>query len=165
MTIAAKLEAHFPGQAWAISGDDYASLDWAAGNTLPKPSRADLDALPDPGARVALLSVSTAAFKARRDGGFTLNGLQIATDEESRGLIDGALSLANERPDHVFDFRASGAWVHLDAATIKQVALTAGLWVQACYTARRQAEAGIADGSLATEAAVLAVYAAVALPA
>lgn len=111
-----------------------------------------------------LLAASTAAFKARRDGGFTLAGMQIATDEESRGLIDGAYSLSERRPGHVFDFRAVGGWANLDAATIETIADAVGMWVQACYSARRQVEAGIADGSIATEAAVRAVYAAVALP-
>lgn len=120
--------------------------------TLPPPSKADL------------LARAEAAFNTRRDGGVTLpNGLRIKTDADSRGLISGAYSLTDVRPELVIDFRASGGWVQVDAATMQTVAIAVGSWVQACYSGWRGAEELIAAGAITTFADVDAAAAAVTL--
>lgn len=120
---------------------------------LPPPSKADL------------VAYAERTFNALRDGGVTLaNGLRIKTDGESRGLISGAYSLADVRPDLVIDFRASGGWVNVDTATMQTVAVAVGLWVQACYSGWRGAEELIAAGALTTFADIDAAAAAVTLP-
>ncbi len=119
----------------------------------PPPTKADLNAYAE------------GAFNTRRDGGVTLpNGLRIKTDGESRGLINGAYSLADVRPELVIDFRASGGWVDVDTATMQTVAVAVGLWVQACYSAWRRCEEAIETGTHTTFVAIDAAVAAVTLP-
>lgn len=38
------LQELYPGTQWAVSGTDYDSLLWAEWNTVPKPSKEELDA-------------------------------------------------------------------------------------------------------------------------
>jgi hypothetical protein len=44
--LAIKLAHHFPGAQWSLSGDDYAGLEWL--DESPKPTEAEVEALPDP---------------------------------------------------------------------------------------------------------------------
>lgn len=120
----------------------------------------------DPAARPAvdLAAYTSAAHAALRDGGVTISGLRIKTDSESRGLIDGAYALSQAQPDAALDFKAASGWVTIDAATMQTVAVAVGRWVQACYTAYRQVDGKVADGTFTTTAQVDAAFAAMTLP-
>lgn len=41
-TLAEILPRKFPGNGWRLRGDDYATLEWMAGNPDPKPSEATI---------------------------------------------------------------------------------------------------------------------------
>lgn len=119
---------------------------------------------PPPPSKADLLAYAESVFAFRRDGGVTLaNGLRIKTDADSRGLISGAYPLTDVRPELVIDFRASGGWVQVDAATMQTVAVAVGSWVQACYSGWRGAEELIGAGAITTFADVDAAAAAVTL--
>ncbi|MGU3417636.1 DUF4376 domain-containing protein [Methylobacterium sp. D54C] len=113
---------------------------------------------------VDLAAYTTAAHAALRDGGVDIGGMRIKTDGESRGLIDGAYALSQTRPDTAIDFKAASGWVTIDPATMQTVAVAVGLWVQACYSAYRQVDARVADGTYTTTAQIDAAFAAVTLP-
>jgi hypothetical protein len=42
IVLAPLLSKYYPGQAWSLTGDDYAGLTWYEENTLPKPTRDEL---------------------------------------------------------------------------------------------------------------------------
>lgn len=70
----------------------------------------------------------------REIGGIVLQGMLIDTDRESQGLINGAVSRAMLRPESTVSFKTiTGAFVSLDAETIKLIGLAVGDHVQACY--------------------------------
>ncbi|MBE7245833.1 MAG: DUF4376 domain-containing protein [Actinomycetospora chiangmaiensis] len=121
-----------------------------------------LDAAPRP---VDLAGYTAAAHAALRDGGVTVGGMRIKTDAESRGLIDGAYALSQAQPNNTIDFKAASGWVTIDNATMQTVAVAVGKWVQACYSAYRQVDGHVADGTFATTAQIDAAFAAVTLPA
>jgi len=71
-------------------------------------------------------------------GGITINGVTVATDRESQGLIDGAARLAAREPDETIKFKAVTGWVTLDAATMDAIAVAIGRHVRKCFA--REAE-------------------------
>lgn len=113
---------------------------------------------------VDLVAYISAGHKALRDGGVTVGGMRIATDEESRGLIAGALDLSARLPDATIDFKAASGWVTVDAQTMQTIAVAVGQWVQLCYSAYRKLDEACAAGTVKTTDQVDAAYAAVALP-
>lgn len=44
-TLAQILTRRWPGQSWTLTADNYATLEWEAGNSRPKPSESELRAL------------------------------------------------------------------------------------------------------------------------
>jgi hypothetical protein len=73
----------------------------------------------------------------RRDkainAGMTFSGMAIATDSESRGFITGAAVQAQLDPDYTCNWKASGQFVTLNAATILAVATAVREHVQAQF--------------------------------
>lgn len=57
------LQELYPGTQWAVSGTDYDSLLWAEWNTVPKPSKEELDA------KVQELEERWAYYQYSRDRG------------------------------------------------------------------------------------------------
>ena len=41
------LTSLYPGAQWTLNGEDYSGLQWLPGNTVPKPSREELEAEAD----------------------------------------------------------------------------------------------------------------------
>jgi hypothetical protein len=156
-------DAAFPDAATEITEDERMQLaeypdGWRWDGTAliaytPPPPPVDLDAY------------TASAHAALRDGGVTVGGMRIKTDAESRGLIDGTYALSAAQPDTAIDFKAASGWVTIDAATMQTVAIAVGKWVQACYSAYRQIDSKVTDGTFTTTAQIDAAFAAVALPA
>lgn len=46
-TIPQILAAHWQGQQWTIDEDDYATLQWDGGNSIPKPTEAEIRGFSD----------------------------------------------------------------------------------------------------------------------
>lgn len=87
-------------------------------------------------------------------GGVTVSGMTIATDTESRGLIDGAYAMALRDPDRTFNWQAEAGFVTLSAAQIIAIAVAVGDHVQACFDFQAATAASIADGTITTVAEI-----------
>ncbi|MBE7196749.1 MAG: DUF4376 domain-containing protein [Parafilimonas terrae] len=134
-------------QGWVLKGKKFSA-------PAPTPAAPALD----------LAAYISDGHKTLRDGGVQIGGMRIATDAESRGLIDGAYALSQAQPEAKIDFKAASGWVTVDAQTIQTIALAVGQWVQLCYSAYRRLDEARAAGTVTTTDEVDAAYAAVALP-
>lgn len=164
--------AVFSAGAWSLQPDRRGETWYTAGGTpvvveaLGDPAAFDppLSAKAPPPPPIDLADYISTGHKTLRDGGVQIGGMRIATDAESRGLIDGAYALSQARPDAKIDFKAASGWITVDAQTMQTIAVAVGQWVQLCYSAYRRLDEARAGGTVTTTDQVDAAYAAVALP-
>lgn len=67
------------------------------------------------------------------NGGMTVNGLPIRTDEFTRVNLIGARILAAENPKYTVQWKTGGTFVTLDAATIIAVSDAVAAHIQKCF--------------------------------
>jgi len=82
---AAVLQTNYPGTEWALSNNDYDTLQWFS--DTPKPTQAELDAAwPDAQAKIAAEADAKVAARAAALAKLKVLGL---TDDEISALIGG----------------------------------------------------------------------------
>jgi len=99
-----------------------------------------------------------AHYRATRDGGTTIEGMAVQTDEGSRGLINGAVARAILRgtPERTFTFKAPTGAVIITDAQIMGIGMAVADHVQACIDAEAAVSAVLDDYD--TEAEVQAAF-------
>jgi hypothetical protein len=109
------------------------------------PIAAYVEPVPDAAALHAYAAVARWRKETR---GISVGGLNVATDDRSKALIQGAYLQAQRDPTFTAQWKtASGAFVTIGAAQIEAVALAVAAHIQACFA--REAEVSEAiDGHL-----------------
>lgn len=110
---------------------------------------------------VADLSAHAAQSRWEKEtGGFTLNGMHIATDDRSKIMISGARVAAEADPNFTTQWKgADGAFVTLDAAMIMAISNAVSTHVSNCFALEAQVLAQIEAGTITTAAEIDAVFA------
>lgn len=80
-----------------------------------------------------------AAYRYNKEvGGLTLaNGMMVATDDRSKGLIAGARLDTMADPTILTDWKADTGWIQIDADTVAMIATAVAAHVRSCFTAER----------------------------
>jgi hypothetical protein len=92
--------------------------------------------------------------------GTIVGGIQVRTDRESQGMINGAYNMAARDASFSTQWKTTtGAFMTLDAATIIAVAQAVGAHVAACFAKEAATVAAISAGSITTLAQVDAAFA------
>lgn len=142
MNIAAILNTAFPGQSYAIDGDDYKTLVWPDRNTVPKPTLEEIEALESSWISKKKLSVLSAYRYQKENGGVSVGGgITIQTDRESRPNLIGARINAIEDPSFVLKWKVQDKFIDLSANQIIAISDAARIHVQKCF----EAEASVAE--------------------
>lgn len=80
--------------------------------------------------------------------GTTIQGMPIATDERSQGLITGAALAATLDTDYSIRWKTGAGFVELTAAQIIGVASAVRAYVQACFDREADLLSAVADGAI-----------------
>jgi hypothetical protein len=80
--------------------------------------------------------------------GTTVQGMAIATDDRSQGLITGAALAAMLDPNYSIRWKTAEGFVDLTGAQIIGVASAVRAYVQACFDREADLLAAVADGSI-----------------
>jgi hypothetical protein len=80
-------------------------------------------------------------------GGVTVGGIPVATDRETQSKLIAARILAKEDANYSVDWKGTGGFVTLDAATIISVADAVATYVQACFTREKVLAQAISDAA------------------
>jgi predicted secreted acid phosphatase len=82
----------------------------------------------------ALRAYAAVARWRKENGGMTIGGLTVATDDRSKALIQGAYLQAQRDPAFTAQWKtASGSFAIISAAEIEAVALAVSAHIQACF--------------------------------
>lgn len=87
-------------------------------------------------------------------GGLNVGGVSIPTDRDTQAKLTSAFLLAQADPAASFQWKTSAGFVTLTAATVGQIAVAIGQFVQAAYAAEAQVLAAIAAGTITTTAQI-----------
>lgn len=96
----------------------------------------------------------------RSRAGVTIAGVLYATDDATNDRITSKIPLFQVDPKATITWKAPGGFVTLDLAGFTAMMHAVTAFREACFAAEGKADAGIADGSVATMAAVEAIIAA-----
>lgn len=66
------------------------------------------------------------------------NGMKVATDDRSKGLIAGARIDIIDDPTILTDFKAETGWIQIDAATVILISSAVAAHVRACFAIEKQ---------------------------
>ena len=93
------LSSLYPSAQWTLTGDDYSGLDWLPGNTVPKPSREELEAEADR-LRQEWLNKQYQRDRAKEYPDFKdyLDGVVKGDQAQIQSYIDACLSVKNKYP-------------------------------------------------------------------
>jgi len=116
---------------------------------------------PYPDAFASLADYVSSLRYAAEVAGIEVGGMQIATDRESQGLINGAYNLVGAKPDMTIRFNVGGKSTRLDSAAVHIVAIAVGEHVQACREREGDVLDAIEAGTIKTRAEALAAFTAV----
>jgi hypothetical protein len=105
--------------------------------TPPEPPATDWPAL-----------IATRRYTAEM-AGTVVQGMAIATDDRSQGLITGAAVAAMLDADYTIKWKTAEGFVELTGAQIIGVASAVRAYVQACFDREADLLAAVADGSIA----------------
>jgi len=97
-------------------------------------------------------------------GGITVGGVQIATDDRSKALINGTKAYLDANQTLTIKFKAGEGWVELGQEQITGIFTAVAAHVQSCFTAEAAIDARIGSGELTTAAAIDAAFAAALQP-
>lgn len=88
---------------------------------------------------VAVLKRALAAYRYEKEvGGLILpNGMKVATDDRSKGLITGARLDTIADPTILTDWKAETGWIQIDADTVAIIATAVAVHVRGCFSAER----------------------------
>lgn len=80
-----------------------------------------------------------AAYRYDKEvGGITLaNGMTVATDDRSKGLIAGARIDTMADPTILTNWKADTGWVQIDADTVAMISSAVAAHVRACFTVEK----------------------------
>lgn len=81
-----------------------------------------------------------AAYRYDKEvGGITMdNGMKVATDDRSKGLIAGARIDIIDDPTILTDFKAETGWIQIDAATVTLISSAVVAHVRTCFAVEKQ---------------------------
>lgn len=107
------------------------------------PIEAYAEPIPD---AAALRAYSATARWRKENGGMTIGGLTVATDDRSKALIQGAYLQAQRDPAFTAQWKtSSGSFVTISAAEIEAVALAVAAHIQACFAKEAEVVQAIDD--------------------
>jgi hypothetical protein len=106
-----------------------------------------LDGPPSPAAPDWPALIATRRYAAEM-AGTKVQGLAIATDDRSQGLITGAALAAMLDADYTIKWKTAEGFVELTGAQIIGVASAVRAYVQACFDREADLLTAVADGSM-----------------
>lgn len=113
-----------------------------------------------PLANVDLVAYAADQRWKKETGGFTLNGMHIATDDRSKIMISGARVAAEADPNFTTQWKvADGSFVTLDAAMIVAISNAVSTHVSNCFALEAQVLAQIEAGTITTATEIDAAFA------
>lgn len=88
---------------------------------------------------VGAKKASLASYRYDKEvGGLTLqNGMTVATDDRSKGLIAGARLDTMNNPAILTNWKADTGWIQIDADTVTMIATAVAGHVRTCFNAER----------------------------
>lgn len=134
-------EELFPG-ATAVESDSAAVGDVFDGRQWTRPVV--------PPTVAELLNYAADARWRAETSGISVAGMGIATDRESRALVESANALAQADAARTFRFKATTGWVVLTAAEIGTIASAVGEHVQSCFALEADLAAAISSGDVSS---------------
>lgn len=87
---------------------------------------------PEPGADQVPAIIAARRYQAE-SAGITINGMAVATDRDSQGLITGAAFAASLDPNYTCNWKTDAGFVKLDAKALIAVAQAVRAHVQGCF--------------------------------
>lgn len=77
-----------------------------------------------------------AAYRYEKEnGGMTVNGMNVKTDDRSKSLLNGAVSLCQINPAATVSWKTDSGFVLLNATQVIAIGAAVGTFVQECFTA------------------------------
>lgn len=113
--------------------------EWIEINTYAEahPEEVELEPAPPEPTLEELKALKAAQIAAARYeaecAGITIQGVEIATDRDSQGLILGAVVQAQTTPDYIVQWKTKSGFVTLTAEQIIAIATAVRAHVQACF--------------------------------
>ena len=104
--------------------------------------------------KVALAVYASAKWSALSNGGLTVNGVLVGTDDAGKALLNGAVLLAMQAPTQAFSWSVPGGKVALTATQVIAIGVAVGQFIQRSFVALQTVEAEINDGTITTTAAI-----------
>lgn len=93
------------------------------------------------------------------NGGITVGGVEVATDDRAKTMIMGARIKASEDPGFSTRWKTASGFVVIDAATILAISDAVLAHVDACFTTEADVLAAIDGGTITTTADIDAAFA------
>ena len=109
---------------------------------------------PLPPTKIDLQGYAAAKRYAVETGGVTVGGVPIPSDRDTQAKLTAAFLLAQVNPQATFQWKAGAGFVTLDAASVGQIAVAIGEFVQAAYATESQVAAAIIAGTITTTAQI-----------
>lgn len=140
-----------PPAGQRIARSDTADIGWTEqGGVLVEPPTPV--AAPTP---TGLIAYAAAKRWRVETGGFTLAGMQIASDATAQTKITATkTAFDNGTLSGTISFKTRSGWVAADAATVNAVYAALVAHVQACYATERSVSDAIAAGTITTIAQI-----------
>ena len=104
--------------------------------------------------QVDLTAYAAAKRYAVETGGVTVGGVAIPSDRDTQAKLTAAFLLAQVNPQATFQWKAGAGFVTLDAASVGQIAVAIGQFVQAAYATEAAVLAAITAGTITTTAQI-----------
>jgi len=93
----------------------------------------------------------------------SIEGIAVATDDRSKGLIEGAKAYLDQNPSFTVQFKTERGWATMDHTAMALIFNGVAAHVQSCFAAEQAIAAQITAGTLTTFAAIDDAYTAAAL--
>lgn len=87
--------------------------------------------------RHKMAELSASRFRLETSGITLPNGVRIATDRDSQGMLSGALLTVQRNPAALIDWKGEDGWSQINKAGIEAIADAVSTHVQACFSAER----------------------------
>lgn len=99
----------------------------------------------------------TSTRYAKMAGGVTISGAAVKTDDYSRNMLTGSVSLAQQDPTTTIDWKnPDGSFSTITATQILAIGVAVAKYVNACFTAEKNIAAAVTAGTVTDNAGVLA---------
>ena len=94
-----------------------------------------------------------------QNSGIVVGGVAVATDAESRAMIDGAYAFVNRNPSATVNWKAAdGSFVAIDAATVIAIADAVGHFIEACFNTESSVVTGVDNNTITNKHEIDALF-------